>query len=185
MREVKDILMDPWTCFCACVCVCHAMQFLLNPYFIQLPVIILPNLHTPLSLCRPLQSVDTVCTLYQSFQEGTGSDPGGLMDDTKEPPARQGGELGSGPTRDATLLRPCPKHMSATERLRKVIQELVDTEKSYVKVRRRSFDCCHIWISYKKITWIFDKTLFHCPIFFCSSVVELFFIFYTETKEAP
>uniref|UniRef100_A0A8C4DJ90 TIAM Rac1 associated GEF 2 n=1 Tax=Dicentrarchus labrax TaxID=13489 RepID=A0A8C4DJ90_DICLA len=53
------------------------------------------------------QGVDTVCTLYQSFQEGTGS--------------------------EATLLRPCPKHMSATERLRKVIQELVDTEKSYVK----------------------------------------------------
>ncbi|KAL2099126.1 hypothetical protein ACEWY4_005606 [Coilia grayii] len=34
---------------------------------------------------------------------------------------------------DPTLLRPCPRHMSATERLRKVIQELVDTEKSYVK----------------------------------------------------
>ncbi|KAL7380090.1 hypothetical protein ABVT39_011533 [Epinephelus coioides] len=85
---------------------------------------------------RPVQhskSVDTVCTLYQSFQEGTDSSTGGLMDDTKGPPARQGGEVGSGPTREATLLRPCPKHMSATERLRKVIQELVDTEKSYVK----------------------------------------------------
>ncbi|XP_074517408.1 rho guanine nucleotide exchange factor TIAM2 isoform X1 [Sebastes fasciatus] len=85
---------------------------------------------------RPVQhskSVDTVCTLYQSFQEGTGPGPGGLMDDAKEAPARQGGESGSGATREATLLRPCPKHMSATERLRKVIQELVDTEKSYVK----------------------------------------------------
>ncbi|XP_071354611.1 rho guanine nucleotide exchange factor TIAM2-like [Trachinotus anak] len=85
---------------------------------------------------RPVQhskSVDTVCTLYQSFQEGTGSGAGGLMEDTKEPRVRQGGELGSGPTREATLIRPCPKHMSATERLRKVIQELVDTEKSYVK----------------------------------------------------
>uniref|UniRef100_A0A8C2XSQ8 TIAM Rac1 associated GEF 2 n=1 Tax=Cyclopterus lumpus TaxID=8103 RepID=A0A8C2XSQ8_CYCLU len=51
--------------------------------------------------------VDTVCTLYQSFQEGAGS--------------------------EAPLLKPCPRHMSATERLRKVIQELVDTEKSYVK----------------------------------------------------
>ncbi|XP_029349756.1 T-lymphoma invasion and metastasis-inducing protein 2 isoform X2 [Echeneis naucrates] len=78
------------------------------------------------------KSVDTVCTLYQSFQEGTGSGAGGLMEDTKEP-VRQGAELGSGPTREATLLRPYPKHMSATERLRKVIQELVDTEKSYVK----------------------------------------------------
>ncbi|GLD56210.1 T-lymphoma invasion and metastasis-inducing protein 2, partial [Lates japonicus] len=78
-------------------------------------------------------SVDTVCTLYQSFQEGTGSGTGGMMEDTKDPRVRQGGELGSGPTGEATLLRPCPKHMSATERLRKVIQELVDTEKSYVK----------------------------------------------------
>ncbi|XP_036927744.1 T-lymphoma invasion and metastasis-inducing protein 2 [Acanthopagrus latus] len=81
---------------------------------------------------RPIQhskSVDTVCTLYQSFQEGTGSGPRDLMDDTKEPLPRQGG----GATGEATLLRPCPKHMSATERLRKVIQELVDTEKSYVK----------------------------------------------------
>ncbi|XP_074547599.1 rho guanine nucleotide exchange factor TIAM2 isoform X2 [Halichoeres trimaculatus] len=81
---------------------------------------------------RPVQhskSVDTVCTLYQSFQEGTGPGPGGLMDEPKDPPARQGG----GPSGDTSLLRPCPKHMSATERLRKVIQELVDTEKSYVK----------------------------------------------------
>ncbi|XP_075964494.1 rho guanine nucleotide exchange factor TIAM2 [Anarhichas minor] len=85
---------------------------------------------------RPVQhskSVDTVCTLYQAFQDGTGSGSGGLMDDTKEPPVRPGEGLGSGPTREATLLRPCPRHMSATERLRKVIQELVDTEKSYVK----------------------------------------------------
>ncbi|XP_056249833.1 rho guanine nucleotide exchange factor TIAM2 isoform X1 [Seriola aureovittata] len=85
---------------------------------------------------RPVQhskSVDTVCTLYQSFQEGTASGTGGVMEDNKEPRVKQGGELGSGPTREATLIRPCPKHMSATERLRKVIQELVDTEKSYVK----------------------------------------------------
>ncbi|XP_071761913.2 rho guanine nucleotide exchange factor TIAM2 isoform X3 [Centroberyx gerrardi] len=84
---------------------------------------------------RPVQhskSVDTVCTLYQSFQDGVGPGSGGLMEDAKEPPAGQG--LGSGPAGEATtLLRPCPKHMSATERLRKVIQELVDTEKSYVK----------------------------------------------------
>uniref|UniRef100_A0A8D3A6R9 T-lymphoma invasion and metastasis-inducing protein 2 n=1 Tax=Scophthalmus maximus TaxID=52904 RepID=A0A8D3A6R9_SCOMX len=78
-------------------------------------------------------SVDTVCTLYQSFQDGAGSGAGGLMEDAKEPRVRQGGEPGSGPAGEATLLRPCPKHMSATERLRKVIQELVDTEKSYVK----------------------------------------------------
>lgn len=57
------------------------------------------------------------------------------MDDGGEPSVRQGGDLGSSPTGDAALLRPCPKHMTATERLRKVIQELVDTEKSYVKVR--------------------------------------------------
>lgn len=78
-----------------------------------------------------------VCALYQSFQEGSNSRAGGVMDDIREPSVRQGGEVGSGPTMEGTLQRPCPKHMSATERLRKVIQELVDTEKSYVKVRPR------------------------------------------------
>lgn len=77
-------------------------------------------------VCLYLQSVDTVCTLYQSFQEGTGPSAGGLMDRTKDAAGVAAG--------DASLLRPCHKHMSATERLRKVIQELVDTEKSYVKV---------------------------------------------------
>ncbi|KAM6912738.1 rho guanine nucleotide exchange factor TIAM2 [Xenentodon cancila] len=85
---------------------------------------------------RPVQhskSVDTVCALYQSFHEGSGSRAGGVMEDIRETSVRQGGEAGSGPTREGALLRPCPKHLSATERLRKVIQELVDTEKSYVK----------------------------------------------------
>ncbi|XP_037341880.2 rho guanine nucleotide exchange factor TIAM2 isoform X2 [Pungitius pungitius] len=90
------------------------------------------------TLHRPVQhskSAETVCTLYHSFQEGAGSGSGGLMDDAKEPPAGQGGGgvTGPGATGEPTLLRPCPGHMSATERLRKVIQELVDTEKSYVK----------------------------------------------------
>ncbi|XP_016331364.1 T-lymphoma invasion and metastasis-inducing protein 2 isoform X3 [Sinocyclocheilus anshuiensis] len=62
------------------------------------------------------KSVDTVCSLYHSFQDGSG-----LME----------GQEQTGP--EAPTLRPCPRHMSATERLRKVIQELVDTEKSYVK----------------------------------------------------
>ncbi|XP_045063455.1 rho guanine nucleotide exchange factor TIAM2-like isoform X2 [Coregonus clupeaformis] len=66
------------------------------------------------------KSVETVCTLYHTFQEGSG----GLMEGHKDPPH---------PGAEPTLLRPCPRHMSATERLRKVIQELVDTEKSYVK----------------------------------------------------
>lgn len=76
-----------------------------------------------------------MCTLYQqSFQQGASSDHGGLMDDAKDPLARQeGGGVGGGA--QTSPHRPCQKHMSATERLRKVIQELVDTEKSYVKVR--------------------------------------------------
>ncbi|XP_060736513.1 rho guanine nucleotide exchange factor TIAM2 isoform X1 [Tachysurus vachellii] len=64
------------------------------------------------------KSVETVCTLYHSLQDASG----GLMEVRKET---------TGP--DAALLRPCPRHMSVTERLRKVVQELVDTEKSYVK----------------------------------------------------
>uniref|UniRef100_A0A671RID2 T-lymphoma invasion and metastasis-inducing protein 2-like n=1 Tax=Sinocyclocheilus anshuiensis TaxID=1608454 RepID=A0A671RID2_9TELE len=64
-----------------------------------------------------VKSVDTVCSLYHSFQDGSG-----LM---------EGQEEQTGP--EAPMLRLCPRHMSATERLRKVIQELVNTEKSYVK----------------------------------------------------
>uniref|UniRef100_A0A8C7T722 TIAM Rac1 associated GEF 2a n=1 Tax=Oncorhynchus mykiss TaxID=8022 RepID=A0A8C7T722_ONCMY len=58
---------------------------------------------------------------YRIINRGSG----GLMEGRKDPPA---------PGAEPTLHRPCPRHMSATERLRKVIQELVDTEKSYVKV---------------------------------------------------
>lgn len=57
------------------------------------------------------------------------------MEDARGPRVRQGGEAAG----EAASLRPCPKHMSATERLRKVIQELVDTEKSYVKVSLLSY----------------------------------------------
>lgn len=57
------------------------------------------------------------------------------MDGAKDPAARQGGGgVGAGAGAQTSPHRPCHKHMSATERLRKVIQELVDTEKSYVKV---------------------------------------------------
>ncbi|XP_067224502.1 rho guanine nucleotide exchange factor TIAM2 isoform X1 [Chanodichthys erythropterus] len=79
------------------------------------------GLQDPFNNHRTVQhskSVDTVCSLYHSFQEGSG----GLM---------EGQEEHTGP--EVPMLRPCPRHMSATERLRKVIQELVDTEKSYVK----------------------------------------------------
>uniref|UniRef100_A0A8C8FGL8 TIAM Rac1 associated GEF 2a n=1 Tax=Oncorhynchus tshawytscha TaxID=74940 RepID=A0A8C8FGL8_ONCTS len=62
----------------------------------------------------------SVETLYHTFQEGSG----GLMEGHKDPP---------NPGAEPTLLRTCPRHMSSTERLSKVIQELVDTEKSYVK----------------------------------------------------
>lgn len=92
--------------------------------------VVLDNDHSHCAhrLVQHSKSVDTVCTIYNSFQ--VGSEAGGVMDDVKE---THGGESGSSPTREGTLLRPCPKHMSVTERLRKVIQELVDTEKSYVK----------------------------------------------------
>lgn len=132
------------------ICMCMLRSYECSACCVQLAAInpraVQPN--RPVSLCHPLQSVDTVCTLYQSFQEGTGSGPGGLMDDAKEPPARQGG-VAAGQT---SPHRPCHKHMSATERLRKVIQELVDTEKSYVKVRPQSFECCHIRTFQKKPT---------------------------------
>ncbi|XP_071183884.1 rho guanine nucleotide exchange factor TIAM2-like [Salvelinus alpinus] len=68
----------------------------------------------------PRTGLLSVETLYHTFQEGSG----GLMEGHKDPP---------NPGAEPTLLRTCPRHMSATERLSKVIQELVDTEKSYVK----------------------------------------------------
>ncbi|KAG5846781.1 hypothetical protein ANANG_G00118600 [Anguilla anguilla] len=62
------------------------------------------------------KTVETACTLYHTFQEGTAGAAGTAeAQGAPDPP------------------RPCPRHMSVTERLRKVIQELVDTEKSYVK----------------------------------------------------
>ncbi|KAJ8393018.1 hypothetical protein AAFF_G00069220 [Aldrovandia affinis] len=68
------------------------------------------------------KSVETVCTVYQAFQEGSADLMEGTIGARKDP-------AGTEPV----LLRPCPRHMSATERLRKVVQELLDTEKSYVK----------------------------------------------------
>uniref|UniRef100_A0A669CE29 TIAM Rac1 associated GEF 2 n=1 Tax=Oreochromis niloticus TaxID=8128 RepID=A0A669CE29_ORENI len=111
---------------------CHVL--FLYEAIVNIPALLPPPAQSLPVLSQPfLCSVDTVCTLYHSFQEGSGSGSGGLMDHGRDPSVRQGGDLGSSPTGDATLLRPCPKHMTATERLRKVIQELVDTEKSYVK----------------------------------------------------
>ncbi|KAG5857381.1 hypothetical protein ANANG_G00018860 [Anguilla anguilla] len=64
------------------------------------------------------KSMETVRTVCHAFQEGSG----GLTEGPRDP---------AGP--EAGPLRACPRHMSATERLRKVVQELLDTEKSYVK----------------------------------------------------
>ncbi|XP_031437315.1 rho guanine nucleotide exchange factor TIAM2 isoform X2 [Clupea harengus] len=63
-------------------------------------------------------SAENVNTLYQTFPEGSALEPEGHRNPYCSDPAPP---------------RPCPRHMSITERLRKVIQELVDTEKSYVK----------------------------------------------------
>uniref|UniRef100_A0A672KK14 T-lymphoma invasion and metastasis-inducing protein 2-like n=1 Tax=Sinocyclocheilus grahami TaxID=75366 RepID=A0A672KK14_SINGR len=60
----------------------------------------------------------TVCNLYQTFPEGSVLVPEGHRNPYS--------------TEDA-LARSSPRHMSVTERLRMVIQELVETEKSYVK----------------------------------------------------
>ncbi|KAM4522432.1 rho guanine nucleotide exchange factor TIAM2 isoform 2-T2 [Odontesthes bonariensis] len=66
----------------------------------------------------PEQNVDRVCSLYQTFPESRTPE----ADIPKNPYSREAG------------LQPAsPAHLSACQRLRKVIQELVDTEKSYVK----------------------------------------------------
>lgn len=64
--------------------------------------------------------MEQVYTLYQTFPEGRAAD----VDIPKNPYGREVG------------LQPAsPAHLSVCQRLCKVIQELVDTEKSYVKVR--------------------------------------------------
>ncbi|KAM6915080.1 rho guanine nucleotide exchange factor TIAM2-like [Xenentodon cancila] len=65
-----------------------------------------------------LLNMERVCSLHQTFPESRAAD----ADVPKNPYCREAGvQLAS------------PAHLSACQRLRKVIQELVDTEKSYVK----------------------------------------------------
>ncbi|XP_043075705.1 rho guanine nucleotide exchange factor TIAM2 isoform X2 [Puntigrus tetrazona] len=61
---------------------------------------------------------ETACNLYQTFPEGSVPVPEGHRNPYST---------------ESTLARSSPRHMSVTERLRMVIQELVETEKSYVK----------------------------------------------------
>ncbi|XP_030626742.1 T-lymphoma invasion and metastasis-inducing protein 2 [Chanos chanos] len=67
---------------------------------------------------RHRKSVETVCSLYQTYPEGPSLVPEGHRNPYSSEPAPS---------------KSCPRHLSVTEKLRKVIQELVDTEKSYVK----------------------------------------------------
>ncbi|XP_060773984.1 rho guanine nucleotide exchange factor TIAM2 isoform X2 [Neoarius graeffei] len=66
--------------------------------------------------CR--KNVERVCPLYQTYSEN-------------ESLAAEGYRNPYSP--ESGTARGSPRHMTITERLRKVIQELVDTEKSYVK----------------------------------------------------
>lgn len=69
--------------------------------------------------------MDQVYPLYQTFPEGRAAEE----DVPKNPYIREAG------------LQPAsPAHLSVCQRLRKVIQELVDTEKSYVKVSPTAAD---------------------------------------------
>lgn len=79
------------------------------------------NLITTLTtFCAPSpQNMERVYSLYQTFPEGQMAE----VDVPKNPYSRE------------VVLQPVsPTHLSVCQRLRKVIQELVDTEKSYVKV---------------------------------------------------
>ncbi|CAB1340414.1 unnamed protein product, partial [Coregonus sp. 'balchen'] len=69
------------------------------------------------------ENVETVCSLYQTFPEGRGAV---VVEGQRNPYSME-------PLGPQIQKPPCPRHMSISERLCKVIQELVDTEKSYVK----------------------------------------------------
>lgn len=64
--------------------------------------------------------MDQVFPLYHTFPEGRATE----ADFPRNPYFKEAG-----------LPPASPAHLSVCQRLRKVIQELVDTEKSYVKVR--------------------------------------------------
>ncbi|CAB1440511.1 unnamed protein product [Pleuronectes platessa] len=76
--------------------------------------------------------MERVYCLYQTFPEGRAADP----DVPKNPYSRE-----------VTLQPASPAHMSVCQHLRKVIQELVDTEKSYVKVSHMMLQFCFRKIS--------------------------------------
>ncbi|XP_065124938.1 rho guanine nucleotide exchange factor TIAM2 [Paramisgurnus dabryanus] len=71
---------------------------------------------------RDRKNPETMCNLYQTFPEGST-----LVPENQRNPY-------------SSHARSSPRHMSVTERLRMVIQELVDTEKSYVKDLGSLFD---------------------------------------------
>ncbi|XP_044024082.1 rho guanine nucleotide exchange factor TIAM2 isoform X2 [Siniperca chuatsi] len=71
------------------------------------------------------QNVERVYSLYQTFSEGRAAE----ADAPRNPYSREAGPQPASPA-----------HLSACQRLRKVIQELVDTEKSYVKDLACLFD---------------------------------------------
>ncbi|XP_074542057.1 rho guanine nucleotide exchange factor TIAM2 [Halichoeres trimaculatus] len=86
------------------------------PHGVQLPVP--DSVSSKLSEDAELQNVEQVYSLYQTFPECQAAE-------TAVPKNPYGRETGLQP--------PSPTHLNVCQRLRKVIQELVDTEKSYVK----------------------------------------------------
>uniref|UniRef100_A0AAZ3NX43 T-lymphoma invasion and metastasis-inducing protein 2 n=1 Tax=Oncorhynchus tshawytscha TaxID=74940 RepID=A0AAZ3NX43_ONCTS len=69
----------------------------------------------------------------KTFPEGRGAAGAVVVEGQRNPYSME-------PPVPQTLKPPCPRHMSISERLCKVIQELVDTEKSYVKDLGSLFD---------------------------------------------
>ncbi|XP_068454792.1 rho guanine nucleotide exchange factor TIAM2-like [Clinocottus analis] len=81
----------------------------------------------------PYQTVQRGHALYQTFPEGRAAE----SDIPRNPYGR---DAILQPASHAHLQPASPAHLSACQRLRKVIQELVDTEKSYVKDLERLFE---------------------------------------------
>ncbi|XP_059897138.1 rho guanine nucleotide exchange factor TIAM2 isoform X1 [Gadus macrocephalus] len=75
------------------------------------------------------QNVDRVCTLYQTFPESCVSE----VEAPRNPYLREANGQPACPGQGPLSQPPYPGHMPISQRLCKVIQELVDTEKSYVK----------------------------------------------------
>ncbi|XP_072321599.1 rho guanine nucleotide exchange factor TIAM2-like [Eucyclogobius newberryi] len=96
-----------------------------------------PQSDDPLTTTSSEQSSDRINSLHQIFPECRAAEP----DAPKNPYAERGeAEFHAPSPYSSSLSSGSPSHLSACQRIRKVVEELLETEKSYVKDLSLLFD---------------------------------------------